>query len=268
MEIGVSTACFYPTPTEHIPELLQRIGVTKAEVFLNSESEYEADFCLPLKESLDAKGIEAVSVHSFVAQHEPFLFSDYPRRVQDAEKIYRKVLKATSMLGAKYHTFHGARKEMLGKYFDVDGYVKTINRLADIAGEYGIKLALENVSWCVSCDVELWREILPKLTSEHLGFTLDLKQARRADFNYFEYASLFSDRILNVHISDANAESDCLLPGDGNVNFSAVFSRLQSLGYKGDCIIEVYNQAIKSEDHVAKSVAYLQNIANQSIAKS
>lgn len=268
MEIGVSTACFYPTLTETTPEILQKMGVKKAEVFLNSQSEYEADFCVPLKKKLDTCGIEAISVHSFVAQHEPFLFSDYPRRTADAEQVFRNVASACNILGAKYYTFHGARKEMLGKYFDVDGYVKTINRLADIAGEYGIKLALENVSWCVSCDVDLWREILPKLTSEHLGFTLDLKQARRADFNYFEYASLFSDRILNVHISDANDESDCLLPGDGDVDFSAVFSRLQSLGYKGDCIIEVYNQAIKSEDHVAKSVAYLQNIANQSIAKS
>lgn len=260
MEIGVSTACFYPTLTETTPEILQKMGVKKAEVFLNSESEYEADFCVPLKKKLDENGIEVVSVHSFVAQHEPFLFSDYPRRVADAEKVYRKVLSACNMLGAKYHTFHGARKEMLGKYFDADGYVKTINRLADIAGEYGIKLALENVSWCVSYDVALWRLILPKLTSKYLGFTLDLKQARRAGYSYKDYAELFADRLLNVHISDANDESDCLLPGDGNVDFAEVFSYLKNLGYQGNLIVEVYNEAVKSESHMAESVAKLQQI--------
>ena len=267
MEIGVSTACFYPTPTEYIPEKLKAMGVKKAEVFLNSESEYEADFCLPLKASLDANGIEVISVHSFVAQHEPFLFSDYPRRVQDAERIYRKVLSACNMLGAGYHTFHGARKEMLGKYFDLDSYVKTINHLADIAGEYGIKLALENVSWCVTHDVNLLKKIMPRLTSEHLGFTLDLKQARRADFKFSEYAEIFSDRLLNVHISDANDLSDCLLPGDGNVDFSAVFKTLKGIGYQGNCIIEVYNEAVKSEAHMAETVAYLQRAANKSIAE-
>ncbi len=263
MEIGVSTACFYPELTENIPARLQAIGVNTAEVFLNSESEYAPEFCLALKEKLDTLGIKVVSVHSFVAQHEPFLFSDYQRRVTDAERIYRKVLSASLLLGAKYHTFHGARKEMLSKYFDTDGFAEKINYLADVAGEYDIKLALENVSWCVTHDIEFLKAVLPKLTSPHLGFTLDLKQARRAGFNYLEYVKLFSDRLLNVHISDANDISDCLLPGDGDVDFPAVFRDLKAFGYKGDCIIEIYNNALTSDAHLKASVESLRKIASE-----
>lgn len=261
MEIGVSTACFYPKQTERIPKILKKLGVSCAEVFLNSQSEYAEDYCKSLREELDEAGVRVVSVHGFVAMHEPFLFSEYSRRAKDAFEIYKKVIRAAEILGAKYHTFHGARQEFFTEDFDYKSFGARMTELAETAGECGVGLAWENVCWCVSKNPEFIRRVLPFIQSENLGFTLDLKQAIRANFNFLEYAKIFFDRLWNVHISDASGASDCLLPGRGNVDFSAVFQALQAIGYTGDYIIEVYREAVEKQADLAESIQFLRKIA-------
>lgn len=260
MEIGISTACFYPMQTEFSVEHIKKAGVKKAEVFLNSVSETDPEFCAMLKNRFDEAEIEIVSVHAFVAMHEPFLFSDYKRRQDDAVEIYKKNIEACKTLGAKFHTFHGARQEMFCDGFDYKGFGETLTFLSELAGKKGIKLAWENVSWCLSKAPEFIEKVLPFIKSESFGFTLDLKQAIRANFNYLEYLKIFDKKLLNVHVSDSKADRDCLLPGNGDVDFSFVISRLKDFGYDGDLIIEVYNDAISDMDEIQKSVKYLNNL--------
>ena len=53
------------------------------------------------------------------------------------------------------------------------------------------------------------------------------------------------DNIRHLHISDHSIASDCMLPGNGGFDFSAFFELFQKNGYKGDAVIEVYNNAYK-----------------------
>ncbi len=260
MEIGLSTACFYPLETEFAVEKIKEAGLKKAEVFLNSVSETDPEFCAMLKKRFDDAEIDVISVHSFVAMHEPFLFADYKRRQDDAIEIYKKNINAGKILGAKFHTFHGARQEMFSDEFDYEKFGETLTFLSELAGEKGLKLAWENVSWCLSKNPKFIEKILPFIKSEHFGFTLDLKQAIRASFNYLEYLKIFKEKLLNVHVSDADEFSDCLLPGDGNVDFSAVFSEIKKTGYEGDFIIEVYNDAISDMESLIKTVEFLKGV--------
>lgn len=264
MEIGVSTACFYPCPTENIPEILKDIGVNKAEVFLNSCSEYEEDFCKQLSENFEKNGIEVISVHAFVAMHEPFLFEEYKRRREDALFFYKKAISATKLLGGKFHTFHGARNEFFkNRTPDYKSFGKNMSYLADIAGEKGVKLAWENVSWCLSRTPGFIREVLPYITSENLGFTLDLKQALRSNSNYLEFLEIFKEKLLNVHISDFDDISDCKLPCTGNRDFTQIFRDLKAFGYNGDVIVEVYREAFKEPLEIKNSVNILRNILKE-----
>ena len=107
MTIGLSTACFYPENTENTVSILKRLGVKKTEVFLEAQSESRKVFYKPLRKSLDSAGIEVISVHGFVAFYEPFLFSEYKRRADDAFYEFEKISEAAAGLGAKYYTFHG-----------------------------------------------------------------------------------------------------------------------------------------------------------------
>ena len=63
MQIGISTASFYPAPIEQGSAAAAEQGFQQVELFINSESEYVPPFRTQLKQSLDALGLQVISVH-------------------------------------------------------------------------------------------------------------------------------------------------------------------------------------------------------------
>ncbi len=51
IELGMSTASFYPQFTEDAARKIVKLGYSKAEVFLNSECEFDAEYIKELKKS-------------------------------------------------------------------------------------------------------------------------------------------------------------------------------------------------------------------------
>ncbi|NLZ91933.1 MAG: sugar phosphate isomerase/epimerase, partial [Clostridiales bacterium] len=82
MDIGISTACFYPEVlTADTLKIIAGMGFTTVEVFLETASEYREDYCRCLREEIEKYNLRVYSVHSFAVQHEPFLFDKYgPRK--------------------------------------------------------------------------------------------------------------------------------------------------------------------------------------------
>ena len=111
MNIGLSSACFYPNVlTENSIKLINDIGFRSGEIFLNSTSEYEDEFIYKLNEEKLKHDFNIESIHCFSPTFEPYLFETYKRRRQDMFKYFKKVCRAARILGAKYYTFHGMRK--------------------------------------------------------------------------------------------------------------------------------------------------------------
>lgn len=241
MSIGISTACFYPMMTEETIPLIASLGFKKVEIFLNAESECDVELCKKMRKSLDINGLEVVSVHSFASPYEYLLlFSDYPRRRLDGHNIYKKISQAGSILGAKYITFHGDRLYTQAKT-TVKRYGKVLIELMDIAQEYGLYIAQENVSWCKSSQPEFLSELIDTVDDPRLKFTLDIKQATRAGVPIEEYIRILGKKIANVHINDCNEENSCLLPGEGKMDYPKLMDDLLKCQYQGDYIIEVYS---------------------------
>ena len=63
MNIGVSTASFYPLETEEALEQLGKAGVKYTEIFFNALSELKPAFIDILEDILDNYGIKVTSVH-------------------------------------------------------------------------------------------------------------------------------------------------------------------------------------------------------------
>jgi len=256
MKIGLSSACFYPEVlTEDSIKLIKDIGFGTGEIFLNSNSEYEDEFIELLNEERLRHGFEIKSVHSFSSAFEPYLFELYDRRRKDMFKYFKKVCRAASMLGAKYYTFHGMRK------FDLDAInrkhvLDIYDRLVYSAMEEGVVLAQENVSWCMSADTR-FLELLREKCRYPVKYTLDIKQSFRAGVDVQSYLDVMGMDLVNLHINDRNEEQNCLLPGQGNVNYEELFSKLTDIGYKGDMIIEVYRDNFKKYDELAASKDFL-----------
>lgn len=257
MEIGLSSASFYHgVNTEDSISLMKRTGFDFGEIFLNSPSEYEEEFIKVLLEKIKSNQFKVSSVHAFGSQFEPYLFDKYKRRREDMIKYFKAVCRAGSMLGAECYVFHGMRLEnfeLLDKNLVIDIY----NELCYIALENGIKLSQENVSWCMSSNIE-FLQMLKENCKYPVYFTIDIKQAYKAGIEPSKYIETMGKKIINFHINDRDDKNVCLLPGKGTVDYVGILNKLNEVEYKGPAILEVYRSNYRDYEELLESKLWLQ----------
>jgi sugar phosphate isomerase/epimerase len=265
MDIGISTACFYPeVSTGDTIKIIADMGFKTIEVFLETASEYREDYCKRLREETEKYNLKVYSVHSFAVQHEPFLFDKYRPRRDDAWDVFLKVLKGARILGAKHMTFHGPSR----KWFDNEAQelmkiAAEMDSLAESAASHGVSLAWENVYWCLSHDPSLMQEVMENITSPNINFTLDLKQANRSRVPVERYLGIMGKKLVNVHVNDFSPGNMCLLPGRGQVDYPQLYETLGKKGYQGPLIIEVYRNNFSDYNDLAWAREFLLAAAHE-----
>ena len=240
MKLGISTACLYPMETERAFKTLLGLDFEVFEIFFNSFSELEDNFIDCLK-NMNKANRRIKSIHPFTAGFESFLlFSSYYRRFQDGIKLYEKYFHAAQRIGAKLVVLHGDKygKE---KGISDEEYFKRFEKLSEVAELYGVILAQENVNLYRSQRPQFIREMKQYL-GKRAAFVLDIKQAVRAKEDPFVICDAMGERLIHVHLNDHDEKSDCLLPGRGNMDYNRLASLLKKHDYKGDIVIEVYNE--------------------------
>jgi sugar phosphate isomerase/epimerase len=256
MEIGLSSASFYPNvKTEDSIGLMKQLGFESGEIFLNSPSEYEESFIKGLLEEQSKHNFRIHSVHGFSSSFEPFLFDSYKRRRDDMFVYFKKICKAAKILGADCYTFHGMRHK--GSDFITNEFiVEVYNQLAYVALEEGIKLAQENVSWCMSSDTN-FLGMIKENCKYPVYFTLDIKQAYKAGIRPEKYIDVMEKNMVNFHINDKNKDSVCLLPGKGDVDYKKIFCKLKEIGYNKVGIIEIYSNNYTELKEISEAKKFL-----------
>lgn len=256
MEIGLSSASFYPNvKTEDSIELMKKLGFESGEIFLNSPSEYEENFIKGLLEERNKYAFRVYSVHSFSSAFEPYLFDSYKRRREDMFVYFKKVCKAAKILGADCYTFHGMRYQHINPFTN-KFILEVYNELIYTALEQGVKLAQENVSWCMSSDINFLR-MLKEECKYPVNFTLDIKQAYKAGIEPEKYINVMGKNMINFHINDKDKDSICLLPGKGNVDYKKLFCKLKEMGYNKIGTIEVYSDNYNNLSEISDTKKFL-----------
>jgi sugar phosphate isomerase/epimerase len=260
MIFGMSTACFFSRLlTEDAVKKMYEMGITDAEVFLCSASEYRLPFIRELKTRLDDCGMRAHSVHALSVQFEPQLFTSHARARSDAYGVYEEVLEAARLLGADMYTFHGLvnLKKVKNPFGDMEKIAQNASAAAEKAREYGVKLAWENVFWCVFNRPEFIHKLESYGISDNLYYTLDIKQAVQADVLPEDFVFSMGARLVNVHLCDYidDAEKGFItrLPFEGHINFAALKSALTGIGYQGPLIYEVYASDYTDESQLKEN---------------
>ncbi|MBE6901543.1 MAG: sugar phosphate isomerase/epimerase [Ruminococcaceae bacterium] len=250
MRFGVSTASLYPLHVEDAFNELAVRGIKTAEVFANSTCEGQEPYISMIKETADKHYITIRSFHPFSSPMESvFLFSTYDRRIEEMLTMYRGFFDSMKKLGAQIFVLHGA---ILSSKCPEDHYIKQFRLLSDIGREYGITVAQENVCYCMSGRLDFLR--MMKREIEDVRFVLDLKQVRRSHEDIFDYVDALGDSIIHCHVSDADADNDCLPVGKGCFDFAELFRRMEAFGYSGSYIVELYRHNYDSFDELKDSV--------------
>ncbi len=258
MQVGVSTACLYPEPLEDALYQLAVNGVGNMEIFINTHSEIKEKFVRELKNILDRFDVGCLSLHPYTCEIEPLMFfSDYDRRLEDALEYYKLYFEAMNILGAKIFVLHGGKADR-GKEL----YCQRYSRLYRLGQEFGVTVAVENVTRCQSRSSAFIREISGMLGSE-FAFVLDTKQAVRAGETPFAFLDAAGKSTIHAHISDYGEIGDCLLLGNGSFNFKRFFEKLNSLNPNASVIIELYRSGFSGISELISSYNRLLKMTEQ-----
>lgn len=263
MQVGISTASlFNKCNIEDAPVRLKNIGTSLCEIFLNTFSEYEEDFVYLLSDRIRENGLKVYSVHPMGTQFEPQLFSPHPRQQADAMRIYRQVLRAGKILGAHCYVMHGpAGLNGAVKNVELTRIGPIVQNLCEIAKEYGITLAWENVSWCLFSIPSFGPKLLEATKADDLRFTLDIKQAVRSGYSPLEYVDAIGEKFINLHICDYRYVAGRFrlsMPGQGECGFFALRAALEQKGYTGPAFLEVYSDMYREDSELQDSFRYIQ----------
>jgi len=244
VRLGASSGAFYPhTLTEDVPLAASRLGISTIEVMLQTQGEYEAGFVRRVAANAESAGVSVHSVHSLTRLH-PFL-NPYPRRVEEAQTLFQAAIEACVILNAQVLVWHGPHRNQVATDDGWERFIELTRDLARACGEAGITLGIENVSYGALArvrNVVNFATRLAEIGGQHqVGFVFDPFQAAEAGANPFMMVAAMGNRIVNVHVSDFREQDPAarhLLPGDGDLPWSALVRAIAGSGYAGPIMVE------------------------------
>ncbi|MBP3761075.1 MAG: sugar phosphate isomerase/epimerase [Ruminococcus sp.] len=258
MNAGVSTACLYPMPVEESLYQLAVNGVSCVEIFVNTHSELERKFACNLADMLRRFDMRCASVHPFTCEIEPLMFfSEYERRMNDILEYYRLFFSFMNTVGADIFVFHGAKGAVPKEL-----YCERYSKLYNLGQEYGIQVAVENVSRCRSSSSAFIRDI-SKMLGNNFAFVLDTKQAIRSGETPFSFIEAAGKSLKHIHISDSGEMGDCLPIGKGSFRFRQFFDKVNSVNPNTNIILELYRNNFRGISDLISGYNILTNMTKQ-----
>ncbi len=132
---------------------------------------------------------------------------------------------------------------------DVGRVAANLAEAAEAAAVRGITLALEfqkSVPFCTSLDTAI--ALVEHCGAKNLGVCLDLFHYYTGPSKFEDLAYLGNHNLAHVQVCDLSgtprelaADSDRILPGDGDFQLVPIFRRLKQIGYTGAVSVEAAN---------------------------
>jgi sugar phosphate isomerase/epimerase len=146
--------------------------------------------------------------------------------------------------------------------------------MLDLAGELGVKLALENWYATNIQHLEHWRMIFEVLPDAHFGLNFDPSHLDWQGIDVLVAVQEFRERIFHVHAKDVTVNESkrlrvgyggdgwwrYVLPGYGRIHWGELMSCLRLHGYNDVLSIEHEDAAFAPEEGFALAARYLNNL--------
>ncbi len=258
MDIGVSSACFYPMETKQSLIEVGKLDIHTSEIFFNANEELGENYLNELKAVQDFYSIKVPSVHPFTSVCEGyFLFSRYEKRFLETVEFYKRYFHAANELGAHTLVFHGSKVPC---EVSDEIYFERFNILYEAGKAFGITVAQENVFLTCGGEVDFLRKMKAAL-GDNFKLNFDVKQMRKCGYELQDFLPEFSSSIVNIHISDHDEINTCLPPSEGEFSFEELFYEMQNVNYRGSYLIELYRHNFDTPKDIKKSYEYLKKKA-------
>ena len=167
---------------------------------------------------------------------------EYQELIDASLKVFKRCLEIFKNLGTRLVNIHPfPARRILGHERIINLNIEMTARVKEVAGEFGIDLALENVEpFYEIFDIA---EIINGVPG--LGFHLDVGHVflSRKGTTLSEYLNRFGPILRHIHLSDNFGTDDLHLPiGAGNINWKDVIDQIKRSGYDGTITLEVFSR--------------------------
>lgn len=253
MKVSIFSLVFKERDIQESLQLAKEIGYDGVELW-GSEPHISANTTVgkakEIRNMLDYYELEVPIIGSYIGNFSTMSDSDCSKAYEELEKylVLMDILKCDMIrVGC------GGPNVFLAKQFHFDKALYWIDKCADLAEQYGKKIAMEVHNGSLIETIESADKFIKELNKDNVGFIHDAGNMYITDTDYgIKSVELLGDKIFHVHVKDELRVDDDTLPGafrdrtiygdeifqhkllgEGAVDHFQLFKGLISIGYKG-----------------------------------
>lgn len=174
-------------------------------------------------------------------------------------KIFRS-FEVANVLGARYCVIHPVYKHSDGSFiYDDEEFVKVnaeaIKPLLEFAEKRGVVILSENLLWGSSIKATAVSALVKEVGSPYFEWCYDTGHANVHHLSCREL--LKCDTVpVSLHIQDNHGTyaDEHLMPGDGDIDWKEFLDVLNTIGYKGDMVLEAHHQSLDAPDEEREDI--------------
>ncbi len=197
-------------------------------------------------------------------KHQPTLVSKMPEdREYRFEFLSQDCVTLAQSLGADCVSFWSGTPTDDAAPGDVmDRLVEGCVRLADFAGERGVKLAFEPEPGMFLDTMDKFAELHGRVDRPNFGLTLDLGHlVCQGEVPVSDHVRKWKDWLWNVHIEDMKpGVHDHLMFGEGSVDFADAFAGLRAAEYANGIYVELSRHSHNAVATARRSMEFLKGL--------
>jgi sugar phosphate isomerase/epimerase len=248
-KIGLSTLFCLGEPFQTMTEHVRGTQITFIEIVDDGFHSLNKQRVSILKNIGESYGLK-YSVHAPIADVN-IASPSKPLRKAMLKRLEKSIFYA-SALNAYAWVFHPGLKTGVSMFYpgiDWLQNLETTRLILRIAGDHGVKIAVENVPEpypFLMKSVEDFTKFYEEI-NEDIGMVFDVGHAN-LNGQIERFLTAFGDRIVHMHVHDNDGKNDQHLGlGYGNINWQNLPDSLKKISYNGVVIIESVERVEESQ---------------------
>ena len=263
MSYGVSTAILGRVPLEQVLRRLAAAGIAQIEISAEPPH-FAPGMAAPeaVRGWLDKLNINAPVGHALFNTVNLSALDETVRTqsVRDVAESLQMMVAIGTHLAVVHPTGYSRDYRDDNRADFIARARKSMDQLAAISGDIGMRLAWENLPHHGSSrpfhDMTELRAVVAEMPG-HVGLCLDTTHALIAGHDPLAQLKIAGDRLFCLHLHDSDGTGDChWVPGRGIICWEPFISRLDEIAFAGPRTIEAIASA-GEEDRVVGEVARL-----------
>jgi sugar phosphate isomerase/epimerase len=280
MRLAFSSNAYLKYPFDQTAERIAALGYEGLELLADVPHAWPAGLLAESKKAIlaamdryqlkfsnmNAFMMNAVADHRQPYWHPSFIEPDPAYRKVRIDHT-RRALSLCAELGAPHITTEpgGPLAPGQSRQEAVTMFVEALKPLAEHAGNLGVMLLIEPEPGLLVETTDQYLEVADRLGSESVGLNFDIGHAYCVSEDLPQVIKRLARHIRHYHVEDiaATRVHHHLVPGDGAIDFGAVFEAIRATGYNGWLTVELYPYVDNPDDAARRARDFLRPLITQ-----